>query len=71
MPSGSRTRSETAIAQPIPVGPLTILSTVSIGLTSLDGRDAARLLKDADTAMYRAKAAGKNRRSTLRGALLD
>jgi diguanylate cyclase (GGDEF)-like protein/PAS domain S-box-containing protein len=60
-----------AIAEPIPVGPLTILSTVSIGLTPLRGRDAVRLVKDADGAMYRAKAAGKNCRSTVRGILLD
>jgi diguanylate cyclase (GGDEF)-like protein/PAS domain S-box-containing protein len=60
-----------AIARPISVGPLTILSTVSIGLTALHGRDAVRLLKDADGAMYRAKATGKNRRSTVRGVLLD
>ncbi len=59
------------IAQPITVGPLTILLTVSIGLTAIDSRDATRLLKDADIAMYRAKAAGKNGQSTFTGALFD
>ena len=37
--------------------------TVSIGITALDGRrgvDAAQLLREADEAMYTAKAAGKD-----------
>jgi diguanylate cyclase (GGDEF)-like protein len=37
--------------------------TVSIGITALNGRrgvDAAQLLREADDAMYAAKAAGKD-----------
>ena len=52
-----------AIAQPIEIGDVSINLSASIGVTiyPADAVDTDSLLKHADHAMYRAKAAGKNR----------
>jgi len=48
-------------AQPVSAGDSTIAVTVSIGVASVwTGADADTLLKAADAALYRAKAAGRN-----------
>ncbi len=50
------------IAMPIKLGGLSLRVGASLGIAMYpgDGRDAMSLLKSADTAMYAAKAAGKN-----------
>ncbi len=52
-----------AIAQPIMVGQHTLHITTSVGITisPADGDTIHSLLKNADTALYRAKEAGRNR----------
>lgn len=51
-----------AIAQPIPLGDREISITASIGVSLFpeDSEDYDTLLRDADSAMYRAKEAGRN-----------
>jgi diguanylate cyclase (GGDEF)-like protein/PAS domain S-box-containing protein len=50
------------VAEPVEVGGHRLYVTTSIGVTLFpdDGDDAEALLKNADTAMYRAKAEGRN-----------
>ncbi|MEY8875297.1 MAG: putative bifunctional diguanylate cyclase/phosphodiesterase, partial [Leptothrix sp. (in: b-proteobacteria)] len=52
----------TALATPFTLGPHQVYVSASIGISVFpgDGRDADTLLKNADTAMYRAKEAGRN-----------
>ncbi len=56
------TRIVASIAEPTQLGGITLQVEASVGaaLYPADGLDAAALLKNADTAMYEAKAAGKN-----------
>ena len=51
------------ISQPCPVGKHNLQLTASVGISlfPLHGQDADTLIKHADTAMYRAKARGKDR----------
>ncbi|MFM2060170.1 MAG: hypothetical protein RLY71_4555, partial [Pseudomonadota bacterium] len=51
-----------ALAAPFTLGPHQVYVSASIGISVFpgDGRDADTLLKNADTAMYRAKEAGRN-----------
>ena len=51
------------MSQPLEFEGHEIIPTASVGIVTGDGkpRTAAELFRDADTAMYRAKAAGKNR----------
>ena len=51
-----------SIAEPMSISGHRIFATTSIGITVFpdDGADAETLLKNADTAMYRAKALGRN-----------
>ena len=51
-----------ALAQPYRIAGQELHSTSSVGISRfpVDGRDVATLLKHADTAMYRAKAQGRN-----------
>jgi diguanylate cyclase (GGDEF)-like protein/PAS domain S-box-containing protein len=51
-----------SFAPPFPVGAQELYVTASVGVTVFpaDSDDATGLLKNADTAMYRAKAAGRN-----------
>jgi len=52
-----------ALAVPFAIGPHTLVSTASLGVSLFpgDGEDADTLMRNADTAMYHAKAAGRNR----------
>ena len=55
-------RITAAVAEPIEVGGNAYSITASIGITFADDdSDPGETLRDADTAMYRAKSAGKNR----------
>ncbi len=60
------------IAQPWQIGELKLKITASIGLVEFprDGHDYLTLLKHADSAMYRAKAAGKNQVSAFDHAMI-
>ncbi|MEF7613291.1 EAL domain-containing protein [Aquincola sp. MAHUQ-54] len=60
--SSVATRALEAIAQPLSVDGLKLQVSCSIGIAQYpaDGEDAAALLKNADAAMYLAKAQGKN-----------
>jgi diguanylate cyclase (GGDEF)-like protein len=51
-----------AIALPVPIGPHSFFVTASIGMSFYpeDGEDGKTLVRNADTAMYQAKTAGKN-----------
>ncbi|WP_459873062.1 PAS domain-containing protein [Endothiovibrio diazotrophicus] len=51
-----------AIAAPFPLGAHTVRISVSIGIAIYpdDGRDADHVMRNADSAMYRAKADGRN-----------
>ncbi|KAF0103832.1 MAG: PAS/PAC sensor-containing diguanylate cyclase/phosphodiesterase [bacterium] len=51
-----------SISQPVPVDghALTVTASIGVSLYPHDGRDVTSLLKNADTAMYRAKDAGRN-----------
>lgn len=50
------------LREPMQIGPHELYVTISVGATSapLDGMEAEELVKNADLAMYAAKAAGKN-----------
>lgn len=60
------------IANPVQLGDLLLKVTASIGLVEFprDGNDYPTLLKHADFAMYRAKAAGKNQVSAFDHAMI-
>ncbi|PYQ31873.1 MAG: diguanylate cyclase [Acidobacteria bacterium] len=51
-----------AVQQPVSVGATPVVSSASIGIAlyPVDGTDAESLLRNADSAMYRAKEAGRN-----------
>lgn len=61
-PSGAATRVLEALSHPVSVKGREIFVGASIGIAMYpaDGRDAVTLLKNADTAMYRAKEHGRN-----------
>ena len=75
LPEGAEEAHASAVAQKIltAVGrPLTLLGqefriTASIGITTCpnDGTDEATLMKNADVAMYQAKAEGKNNSNSI------
>jgi diguanylate cyclase (GGDEF)-like protein/PAS domain S-box-containing protein len=52
-----------ALSDPFAVGPHSLASTASVGVSLFpgDGEDGETLMRNADTAMYHAKAAGRNR----------
>ena len=54
-------RAQQALSAPIQLGDQDVFTTASIGilLSSVDYESAADMIRDADTAMYRAKLAGK------------
>jgi diguanylate cyclase (GGDEF)-like protein/PAS domain S-box-containing protein len=54
-------RVREAIAEPVRLGSQAITVTASIGIAVADGHTAESLLRDADTALYRAKDQGRNR----------
>jgi len=54
-------RVRDAIAQPVLLAGQPITVTASIGIALADGHTADALLRDADTALYRAKDRGRNR----------
>ena len=56
------TNLQEQIGKPVLVGDRELVVTSSIGITAFpqDGKDAITLLKNADTAMYRAKEKGRN-----------
>ncbi|HEX8384900.1 MAG TPA: bifunctional diguanylate cyclase/phosphodiesterase, partial [Rubricoccaceae bacterium] len=60
-----------ALADPVGVGPGTVVPTASVGVVVRAERydDPAALLRDADTAMYEAKRAGRNRVSVFDAAM--
>jgi diguanylate cyclase (GGDEF)-like protein/PAS domain S-box-containing protein len=60
-----------AIKQPLPVDgrELSISASIGIGLFPNDGEDAESLLKNADTAMYRAKELGRDQWQVYTAAL--
>lgn len=64
-------RIVTAMQEPVTLGSGRIASTVSIGICTSDdaGEDADTLLRDADFAMYRAKAEGKGRVEVFRPSM--
>lgn len=61
------------VMQPVDIGGQEVAVTVSIGgaIYPSDGRDPSALLKHADTAMYQAKAAGRNNVRWFHQSMLD
>ncbi|MBK5222982.1 MAG: EAL domain-containing protein [Acidimicrobiia bacterium] len=61
-----------AFRQPFSIGHHTIYTTASVGIVLSQGGDTERssLLRDADAAMYSAKAAGRNRSAVFSGTLV-
>ncbi|MFA5884740.1 MAG: EAL domain-containing protein [Acidimicrobiia bacterium] len=57
------------VAQPIEIDGMEIVVTASIGVALADGQSPEALLRDADTAMYRAKERGRGRAELFDGAL--
>lgn len=55
-------RMQSLLSQPFQIGPqeVTVTSSIGVAIFPGDGDDAAALLKHADTAMYHAKAQGRN-----------
>ena len=54
-------RVRAAVAdKPIPTRLGPVAATVSVGVATSDGSDPAELLRQADVALYAAKAAGRN-----------
>jgi diguanylate cyclase (GGDEF)-like protein len=64
-PMGARAIAERVVAQlqkPIAIGNLQVGVTASVGITMQQrGADVSDLIRDADAAMYAAKASGKSR----------
>ncbi len=60
-----------ALEQPFPINGLPFSTSGSIGVTLLprEGQTADELLREADTAMYRAKASGRNRIAFFRASM--
>ena len=60
-----------AIAQPVPIGTHSFFVTASIGMAFYpeDGSDGKTLIRNADTAMYQAKTAGKNAYESFKPAM--
>jgi len=61
------------LEQPITLGPQEVFMSASIGIVLYprDGEDLDTLLKNADVAMYHAKAAGRNRHSFYQPAMRE
>jgi diguanylate cyclase (GGDEF)-like protein len=49
------------LTEPLPLSVGAVDVTASIGIAHADGRSSTEVLRDADTAMYRAKESGRNR----------
>ncbi|HMJ76737.1 MAG TPA: diguanylate cyclase, partial [Iamia sp.] len=64
------TRVETAVARPLELEGTEVTVTVSIGVASTDGGQAAEsLMRDSDAAMYQAKARGRSRTEVFDAAM--
>ena len=55
-----RLRSDIAVAMTIRDTPIVVQSSMGVSIYPHDGKTAAELIRSADTAMYHAKAAGRN-----------
>jgi len=63
-------RIERAVASDLAIDGTDVIVTVSIGIASSDGgADAAALMRDADAAMYQAKARGRSRTEVFDSAM--
>ncbi len=63
-------RVRASLAKPLSIGPRELFISGSVGIAfHAAGEDATALLRNADTAMYRAKADGKNRAAVFDEAL--
>ncbi|MEP6660802.1 MAG: bifunctional diguanylate cyclase/phosphodiesterase, partial [Acidimicrobiales bacterium] len=73
-PTGAERVAErivSSVAEPMTISGQEVFLGASVGLRTLDGADPVTMLRDADTAMYVAKAAGRSRWQLFESEMAD